>query len=40
MDCAIGLSDAVVANPINVQAAFEQYEATRRNPVEMIQYAL
>lgn len=39
MDCAIGLSDAVVANPINVQAAFEQYEATRRNPVEMIQYA-
>jgi anthraniloyl-CoA monooxygenase len=39
MDCAIGLSDAVIANPTNVQAAFAQYEATRRNPVEMIQYA-
>ena len=39
MDCAIGLSDAVVANPTDVQAAFAQYEATRRNPVEMIQYA-
>ncbi|WP_396189073.1 bifunctional salicylyl-CoA 5-hydroxylase/oxidoreductase [Flavobacterium sp.] len=39
MDCAIGLSDAVIANPTSVQAAFEQYEATRRNPVEMIQYA-
>ena len=24
MDCAIGLSDAVIANPNNVQAAFEQ----------------
>lgn len=39
MDCAIGLHDAVVANTNNVQKAFEQYEATRRNPVEMIQYA-
>ncbi|CCG52315.1 Probable bifunctional protein Monooxygenase/ dehydrogenase [Flavobacterium indicum GPTSA100-9 = DSM 17447] len=39
MDCAIGLSDAVIANPTNVQAAFQQYEAIRRNPVEMIQYA-
>jgi anthraniloyl-CoA monooxygenase len=39
MDCAIGLSDAVIANPNNVQAAFEQYEKTRRNTVEMIQYA-
>lgn len=39
MDCAIGLHDAIVANPTNVQAAFKQYEATRRNPVEMIQYA-
>jgi anthraniloyl-CoA monooxygenase len=39
MDCAIGLSDAVIANPNNVQAAFEQYDKTRRNPVEMIQYA-
>ena len=39
MDCAIGLHDAVVANSNNIQKAFEQYEATRRNPVEMIQYA-
>ena len=39
MDCAIGLSDAVIANPNNVQAAFEQYDKTRRNIVEMIQYA-
>ncbi|WP_026725868.1 oxidoreductase [Flavobacterium sasangense] len=39
MDCAIGLSDAVIANPKNVQAAFEQYDKTRRNTVEMIQYA-
>jgi len=39
MDSAIGLSDAVIANPTNVQAAFAQYEATRRNTVEMIQYA-
>ncbi|GAA4055436.1 bifunctional salicylyl-CoA 5-hydroxylase/oxidoreductase [Flavobacterium chungnamense] len=39
MDCAIGLSDAVIANSNNVQAAFEQYDKTRRNPVEMIQYA-
>ena len=39
MDCAIGLSDAVIENPNNVQAAFEQYEKSRRNPVEMIQYA-
>jgi anthraniloyl-CoA monooxygenase len=39
MDCAIGLSDAVIANPNNVQAAFEQYDKSRRNTVEMIQYA-
>jgi anthraniloyl-CoA monooxygenase len=39
MDCAIGLSDAVIANPNNVQAAFAQYDKTRRNTVEMIQYA-
>jgi anthraniloyl-CoA monooxygenase len=39
MDSAIGLSDAVIANPNNVQAAFAQYEASRRNTVEMIQYA-
>lgn len=39
MDSAIGLSDAIIANPTNVQAAFEQYDKTRRNTVEMIQYA-
>lgn len=39
MDCAIALSDAVIANPTNIQAAFKQYEQTRRNTVEMIQYA-
>lgn len=39
MDSAIGLSDAVIANPTNVKAAFEQYEKTRQNTVEMIQYA-
>ncbi len=39
MDSAIGLSDAVIANPNDVQAAFQQYEKTRRNIVEMIQYA-
>jgi len=39
MDSAIGLSDAVIANPTNVQAAFEQYEKVRRNTVEMIQHA-
>jgi len=39
MDSAIGLSDAVIANPNDVQAAFAQYDNTRRNSVEMIQYA-
>lgn len=39
MDCAIGLSDAIIANPNEVQAAFQQYEKNRRNTVEMIQYA-
>ncbi len=39
MDCAIGLSDAVIANPNDVQAAFLQYDKTRRNTVEMIQHA-
>ncbi len=39
MECAIALSDAVVANPGNNTAAFEQYEKVRRNRVEMIQYA-
>ncbi|SEQ12897.1 oxidoreductase [Flavobacterium urocaniciphilum] len=39
MDSAIGLSDAVIANPNDVQAAFQQYDKTRKNTVEMIQYA-
>ena len=39
MDSAIGLSDAIVANPNNIQAAFEHYDKTRRNTVEMIQHA-
>ncbi|MGV3695987.1 oxidoreductase [Flavobacterium sp.] len=39
MDSAIGLSDAIISNPTNVQAAFEEYEKTRRNTVEMIQHA-
>jgi anthraniloyl-CoA monooxygenase len=39
MDSAIGLSDAVIAHPTNFQAAFAQYDKTRRNTVEMIQYA-
>ena len=39
MDSAIGLSDAVIANQDNIQAAFEHYDKSRRNTVEMIQYA-
>jgi len=39
MDSAIGLFDAVMANPNNVQAAFQHYDKSRRNTVEMIQYA-
>lgn len=39
MDSAIGLSDAIIAHPNDVQAAFAQYDKTRRNTVEMIQYA-
>jgi anthraniloyl-CoA monooxygenase len=39
MDSAIGLSDAVIAHPNDVQAAFAQYDKNRRNTVEMIQYA-
>ncbi len=39
MDSAIGLFDAVMANPTDVQAAFQQYNKSRRNTVEMIQYA-
>lgn len=39
MECAIALSDALVANPENKEAAFEQYEKLRRGRVEMIQHA-
>ncbi|WP_369048165.1 FAD-dependent monooxygenase [Tenacibaculum sp. UWU-22] len=39
MDCAIGLSDAVVENPNNIQKAFDKYVNTRRNIVDMIQHA-
>ena len=39
MECAIALSEAVISNPGNVTAAFQQYEKMRRNRVEMIQYA-
>jgi len=39
MESAIALSDAVIANQSNVQEAFGQYEKSRRNTVEMIQYA-
>lgn len=39
MECAIGLSDAVVANRNDVKAAFAQYEKARRARVEMIQHA-
>ena len=39
MDSAIGLFDAVMANPNDVQAAFQHYDTSRRNTAEMIQYA-
>jgi anthraniloyl-CoA monooxygenase len=39
MECAIALSDAVVANPGNHEAAFSGYEKARRNRVETIQHA-
>lgn len=39
MECAIGLSDAIVQNQNDIPAAFAQYEQTRRKRVEMIQHA-
>lgn len=39
MDCAIGLSDAVVENPNSVPHAFEAYVEKRRDSVDMIQHA-
>lgn len=39
MESAIALSDAVIKYPKNIKKAFKQYDATRRNAVEMIQHA-
>jgi anthraniloyl-CoA monooxygenase len=39
MESAIALSESIVSNPENHQLAFENYEKSRRNTVEMIQYA-
>lgn len=38
MECAVALSDAVVANPGDIDAAFEAYERERRAPVEITQH--
>ncbi len=38
MECAIALSDAVVENPHDVNAAFAAYEEERRTPVEITQH--
>lgn len=38
MECAISLSDAVVANPQDIDAASDAYEADRRTPVEITQH--
>lgn len=39
MECAIALSEAVSQHPDDIKSAFDQYEKTRRNRVEMIQHA-
>jgi len=39
MECAIGLSQAVLENAGNVEAACAAYEEKRRTPVEIIQHA-
>ena len=39
MESAIALSDALIESPTNISFAFENYEKSRRNIVEMIQYA-
>ncbi|WP_262692786.1 oxidoreductase [Kordiimonas aestuarii] len=39
MECAIGLSDAVLANPDDIDAVEAGYEKNRRTPVEIIQHA-
>jgi len=38
MECAIALSDAVVAHKGDVEGAFEAYEKERRTPVEITQH--
>ena len=38
MECAVALSDAVVAHPDDIDAAFEAYEQERRAPVEITQH--
>ena len=39
MECAIGLADALIEFPNDISQAFDKYEKSRRNRVEMIQYA-
>jgi len=39
MECAIGLSDAVVAHSTDLPSAFDAYERSRRKPVQSIQNA-
>jgi anthraniloyl-CoA monooxygenase len=39
MESAIALSDAIIENPTDIQKAFQNYDKSRRNIVEMIQYA-
>ncbi|MCF8320184.1 MAG: FAD-dependent monooxygenase [Flavobacterium sp.] len=39
MECAIGLADALIEFPNDIPQAFDIYEKSRRNRVEMIQYA-
>lgn len=39
MECAIGLADAIIEFPNAIPQAFDKYEKSRRNRVEMIQYA-
>jgi anthraniloyl-CoA monooxygenase len=39
MECAIGLADALIEFPKDIPQAFDKYEKSRRNRVEMIQYA-
>jgi anthraniloyl-CoA monooxygenase len=39
MESAIVLSDSLVSNPENIELAFENYEKSRRNKVEIIQNA-